>query len=250
MASLRSIAQKIKGQRARPPRHQRHGFRVDARETEETCSLAMDESASAGCFIEYHDSKGSPSERTITFRSISGHYGAPETIGAYCHARERYRSFRVDRIQSMFDATTGEELDPIEHCIALHRNGALTIEDKVLTRMMRIVTFMSRCDGHVPRSEVVAIEDILGRYFRNFGGDDDAYDCAVREAPNLAPADDEFIKALKFITKAPHAAELCRFALDACGSVIDADGKHTEQEIVWSVEVSELLRATARRHSS
>jgi hypothetical protein len=204
-----------------------------------------DHSSGASCFIEYTNAEGVHSARAITVRRIEGHFGKPETIGAHCHVQDRYKAFRVDRIDAMFDCVTGEELDPIEHCIALHRAGALKIEDKALARVMRILTFMARCDGEFSALEQDAIDDVLGRYFRFFGGDDAAYECARREAMRLAPDADDVMRSITWIKRAPLGKELAGFVLKGSAAVIDADGRHDEDEVYWGIELGNALKKIA-----
>lgn len=229
-----------------PPGRRAHVPAVDPAEA--ATPGRSDESSGWSVFITYGDGKSEESSRVITLRSIAGHYGEPTTIGAHCHLRRQHRTFRVDRITGMACAATGEELDPVEHCIALHRSGALKIEDLVLTRLMRVLTFMARCDGEFHTLERSALEDVLGRYFRFFGGDDDAFECALRESPRLAPSAEDVIKALGWMKRAPRGPELSRFVLNSCGTVIDADGRHADEEVYWAVEVSSALKRIADRN--
>lgn len=244
MVAKLSLQELLSGKRVRPPLPSGKTASV-GNETDDPVRMTPDESAAASIYIEYRDSKGEESCRTITFRAIQGHYGRPETIGAFCHARERYKCFRVDRISEMMVEDTGEVLDPLEHCIALHRNGALKIEDKALTRVMRIVTFMARCDGEFHSLEQTAIDDILGRYFRFFGGDDDAYECARREVMNLAPQGDDVIKAVKWMRRAPDRQQLARFVIESSAQVVQADGRIREEETQWGIELGDQLKRIA-----
>lgn len=206
-----------------------------------------DHSSGTSCFIEYTNAAGENSARSITLRRIEGHFGKPETIGAHCHVQEKYKAFRLDRIHSMVDCLTGEVLDPVEHCIALHRHGALKIEDKALARVMRVNTFMARCDGHFHALEQDALDDILGRYFRFFGGDDDAYECARKEAMRLAPDAGDVMRSIAWLKKAPQGNELAKFLLQSSAAIIDADGRHHEQEVYWAIELGNELKKIAMR---
>lgn len=199
----------------------------------------------SSCFIEYTGSDGVDSARVITLRRIDGPAGSPQLIGAHCHTRDAYRTFRIDRIRSMVDCATGEELDPIMHCIALQRGGVLKCEDKALARVMTIMTFMARCDGEFHALEQEALDDILGRYFRFFGGDDAAYECARREAMRLAPDGDDVMRAVRWIKRAPMAQELASFVLKGATAMIDADGRHHQDEVYWGIELSNELRKIA-----
>jgi hypothetical protein len=207
-----------------------------------------DRSAAWSAFITYIDSKGDESARVITLRSISGPFGKPDTIGAFCHERKAHRAFKVANISSMICTVTGELLDPLENCMALHRSGALKIDDIVLTRVMRVIMFIAKCDGELHPMERAALENLLGRYNRFFGGDDDSAECAISEAPRLAPSSGQFISDLRWIkTTAPLRGELCRFLLDSTASIIDADGRHADEEIDWALEVSAALKRSAGR---
>lgn len=206
---------------------------------------AQDQSASWSTFITYTDSKGDDSARVITFRKISGRFGHPETIHAYCHLRKEPRRFTISNITGMVCTATGEDLDPLQNCLALHRAGALKIEDLVLTRVMRLLTFMARCDGEFHTLEQSVLSDVIGRYFRFFGGDDDAYECAIREAPRLAPSGDQFLRDLRWLKTAPQRSELSRFVLDGCAQMIEADGVQAPEEVTWALEVSDALKRMA-----
>ena len=201
-----------------------------------------DDSSGWSCFITYGNAKGEDSLRTITFRKISGHYGQPELIGAYCHYRDAYRTFRVNRITGMACSVTGEELDPLQHCFELHQRGALKIEDKALTRLMTLLTFMARCDDHYHELERRELEGLLGRYARFFGGDDETLERSITECQRLAPSSTDLIRSLKAFARMARGPEICRFALNSCASIIDADGRHAEEEISWALEVSNALK--------
>jgi hypothetical protein len=209
-----------------------------------------DHSASWSTFITYTDRHGEESSRVISIRKISGKFGKPELIGAHCHLRGAYREFKVANITGMICTNTGEELDPLENCLALHRHGALKIEDVVLTRMMRLLVFMARCDGEFHKLERTTLDEVLGRYFRFFGGDDAGYECAVKEAPRLAPDGQQFGRDLGWLARmSPRdmRPQLARFAIDSCGAMIDADGMQAAEEVYWGVEVGNALKRIAGR---
>lgn len=208
-----------------------------------------DASASWSCFITYTDRGGEESQRTITIQRIYGHYGVPESLQTRCHLRNAPRRFEVSRITGMACAVTGLELDPLENCLALHRDGALKIEDVALTRMIRFLTFMARCDGEFHPLERTELDDVLGRYFRFFGGDDAAYECAIAEAPRLAPSGQQFLADLRWLKdpKRPRRSELARFAIDSAAAMIDADRVHHSEEVRWAIDVSDALTRIVRR---
>lgn len=240
------LSKLIAGKRVVPPLPVGHVTMVGIIEAYEPPKPRTKVSGSS-CYIEYVDAAGKASKRHITFRRIDGPSGNPQLIGAHCHVRNTYREFRLDRIQLMVDGATGEVLDPISHCIALQRGGVLKVEDKALAHIMRIMTFLARCDGDFHALEQEALDDILGRYFRFFGGDDAAYECARREALRMAPASDDVIKAINWTKRAPMAQELAKFILQGSMAMIDADGLHRDEEVYWAIELGNELKKIAVR---
>jgi hypothetical protein len=196
----------------------------------------------SSCFIEYTGADGVDSMRVITLHRIDGPSGNPQLIGAHCHTRDAYRTFRIDRIRSMVDGATGEELDPVSHCIALQRSGALKVEDRALGNIMTIMTFLARCDGEFHALEQESLDDIIGRYFRFFGGDDAAYECARREAMRLAPDDSDLLRAVRSIKRNPMAKDLAGFVLKGSMAMIDADGVQHNEEVYWAIELGNELK--------
>ena len=221
-------------------RQVRVGKEVDRGEPDQT-----DESATTTAFIAYTDANGEESERVITFRGLEQQDDSVVSILSWCHERQAIRRFRIDRISEMICPESGEVLDPMEHCLALKRGGALKMRDFPLTRVMNIATFMARCDGDYHQLERDYLEDMLGRYFRFFGGDDPAYECALAEAPRLAPGSRDFTRALYYLRTRPNRRELARFVLNACAETMDADGYHHQDEVRWGIEASEILKRTA-----
>ena len=204
-----------------------------------------DDAASTCCFIEYVDADGEPSSRVITFKSIEGDFGQIERINAFCHLRNDRRQFTIANIGAMICAYTGEELDPLEHCLSIRRQGALKVDDRTLTQTMRVVTFLARCDNQMHELEAKAIEDVIGRYFRFFGGDDAAYECACRETVRVAPTSRQALSAVNYLRRLPNREEMARFVTRATSEIVDADGIHRPEEVYWGIEVGKLLKAVA-----
>jgi hypothetical protein len=69
--------------------------------------------------LHYRDSKGKVTERPVTAIKLDYQsFGDDGTefvhLGGHCHVRDRYRTFKKDRIIAAFDARTGEQLvDPL-----------------------------------------------------------------------------------------------------------------------------------------
>ena len=209
---------------------------------EPVTSNDADDAATWTAHIRYQDAAGAVSERMITIRSISGSLGEPEIINAVCHVRNRLRAFRIDRIQEMACIVTGEIIDPRENCMILQRLGALKVEDKALTHLMKLLVFMAKCDGHFHGMERAVFEDVLGRYALRFGGNDETLAVALVEAERLAPDADDLMRSLRAFERMPQREKICRFALDSTAAIIDADGRHAPEEIQWALEVSSALK--------
>jgi uncharacterized tellurite resistance protein B-like protein len=168
-------------------------------------------------------------------------------IDAYCHLRRSFRSFRIDRIIELACIETGELLDPAEHFHGLRSAGAIKVRDRALTAIMRLLVFMARCDGHYHELEKSELEDVLGRYALRFGGDDATLEASIVECSRLAPSSTDVMRALKSFKTLPECPRISRFAIENCGRIIDADGRHSAEELDWALEVSAALKALAAR---
>lgn len=197
-------------------------------------------------FAVYRDAKGERSERRITCRKLSG-YGTIELVHAFCHERQAYRSFRVDRFEELMDIATGELLDPLPHFEALRQQGALLMEDKALTRLALILVFMACCDGEYHPLEREAIEYCISRYMLRFGGEDQDIERLLVRCDSLAPDGLDFLNCLKALSNLKNGPHIARLVLEGTGSVIDADGYHHEAEIEWGLYVDEYLKRLAVR---
>lgn len=78
-----------------------------------------DQISSWACQIVYIDTKGVETERQITCSKLDG-YGAATHIQAYCHSRERPRTFKIASIQELMDLSTGEVVDAFEAAITAY----------------------------------------------------------------------------------------------------------------------------------
>ena len=63
----------------------------------------------------------------------------------------------------------------------------------------------------------------------------------------LTPGDRDASKAIWQLKRVPEGSQVSRFVLDSCGTMIDADGKHADEELRWGIEVSDALKAIAGR---
>lgn len=205
-------------------------------------SPRRDGTASLGLFIAYVDIKGDQSERRIACRSYDR---SADIINAWCFEREALRAFRVDRITSAACTETGELFDLLELVDRL-RAGGLPVKDQGLNAVLKILTFLMRCDGTHHR-ERVAIEDAITSYALRFDGDDAMVDLALRQSRTMAPDERDFLKALRFISLRPDGPALARFVRSHAQRIIDADGQHSPEEAQFAIELDGVLASVAGR---
>lgn len=214
-------------------------------ENDEEDGDERDESTGACVIIDYEDRGGDFSRRRINFVRATGHFGEIEHIGAFCHERHAYRLFRMDRVRTMWCPVTGLVLDPKEHARELVTKGAIKANDKVLTAIARLLVFVAACDDWFHPAEHEAIEDQIGRYFRFFGGSDDAYNLAIHELQRLVPDGRDALNALHTLRYVPQSRAVARFTIDAAAAVIEADGVQNRAETEWAMEISSALKSIA-----
>ncbi|WP_294275802.1 hypothetical protein [uncultured Sphingomonas sp.] len=209
---------------------------------------ARDRTSAWTAYIQYVDSDGVESRRRFTCNSING-FGAASHITGFCHERQAMRTLRVDRIEELVCLETGEVMDPIPHFAWLRETGALNVKDKALTEMCRIFVFLSQCDGDYHPLEKAAIEDAIGRYAARFGASDQCAEQAIIGCKKLKPDGVDLIESIQKFAKAKNGAKLCRFVLDSGAAIIGADGRHTDEELAWALELSTALKSICDRQA-
>lgn len=205
-------------------------------------SSRRDETAALSLFIEYVDAAGATSTRRIACRS----YDPPaDTITAWCFERDAIRAFRCDRIVSAACTETGEFFE-LNALVDRLRSRGLPVRDAGLNMVLRILTFLMRCDG-VHSSEAIALEDAVTSYALRFDGDDQLVEQALRQARTMAPDERDFLKALRFVTLRRDGPALARFLQSQARRIIDADGRHSAEETRFGIELDRLLTKVAAK---
>lgn len=203
-----------------------------------------DASSAWTAFIRYVDANGDESERRFTCRKITGFEGATHIFG-FCHEREAVRTFRVDRIVELVCAETGVVLEAGPHFEMLRQTGALNVEDRVMTDVARVLTFLARCDGRYHPLERDALQSHLERYCLRFNGTDAMLARALGNIDRLAPDAGDVVGALYRLSRSAGGARVARYVLDCGADVVDADGRHADEEMFWAVEISAALKTLA-----
>lgn len=201
-----------------------------------------DEVSSWACQIVYVDTKGVESERQITCSKLDG-YGAATHIRAYCHSRERPRTFKIASIRELMDLSTGEVVDALSHFDMLAATGVLPFEDKGFTAFTQIALFMAKCDGSFHPMEADAFEAAITAYVMRFGGDDAMIETTLRRSRAIAPDGRDVLLAVKRLKSSPIGKQVSRLILDHSSLIMDADGQHHSSEIGWALELSDALKA-------
>lgn len=220
---------------------------IPARDPALAARDARDGASAASVFISYVKADGTASQRPITIKKLTGYHGEIEHVIAWCHARAKIRSFRADRITEMWCCDSGEIFDPHKRLADLVQFGAVRCDDLVMSAVTRLLVFMARCDGNFHLLEQDALVDALTRYCLRFGGSDDVLLAALEDCRSLAPDAKDMLAAFRLFARAPTGPQICRFVLDSSGKMIDADGRHAEEEIAWAVEMSAALKHIADR---
>lgn len=103
------------------------------------------------CIIDYEGDS-----RLISCRRYDG-IGDNRYVGAICQMAKGYRQFRCDRIKSVYDAQTGEQLGDGQYferfALDAWRQSAPTwglnsAAKSKLVAALNVLSFMARCDGH------------------------------------------------------------------------------------------------------
>lgn len=150
-----------------PPRNFiMEGPEIDAPEAVDDSHRIMDIDGLA-LAIEYQDPVGAVSTRVISCRSVNPR--PPGFLRAYCHLRDEYRTFRIDRIRSITDMETGEIIDRrgVMEFLAPYIDFSLKQEKVRAQRRLqyragpgvKVLVFLAAVDGHVHSHERKVIID-------------------------------------------------------------------------------------------
>ena len=117
--------------------------------------------------IEYRDPVGALSTRVISCRSVNPR--PPGFLRAYCHFREEYRTFQIDRIRSITDLASGDVIDSrgVLEFLAPYidfsiRQRKVRDQRRLQYRAgpgVKVLVFLAAADGHVHRNERQIIVD-------------------------------------------------------------------------------------------
>lgn len=239
MGLIETIGVAVFGRRVVPPVPEGYEAKIAADEPDENHGpVEGDEASGLSYFLKY--SGGSISERRVTIKRLQVEGGEVKAILGHCHERQAIRLFRTDRIEHAVDMATGEVLSSPSLCAALMNRG-IPVAEQRLAAMIRILVFMAKCDGSAVDSEWEAIDLSMSRLCRCLMDDDRQVEELLQDARRLAPDGQDFMRALRGLTKTRLPARMHEELRRAIGAVIDADGRLHAEEVRWAVEASDLI---------
>lgn len=198
--------------------------------------------------LTYRGSKGDPSVRLVTCQRLD-QAGGQLYLWAYCHTRSAIRQFRADRIVELADADSGEVFgEPVSYLTQFRVDRSqrskpgwgLGVRQRAdFTALLNVLAFMARCDLDYHPLERASLEDIASRYWIRFDapGDPDI-DAILSHADRLAPDAETFYVSLLRCAEQPRLIEFVR---NAAATMIDADGRHSSEELYWATELVDYL---------
>ena len=194
--------------------------------------------------IEYRDGKGAESMRQISCIRIEFLRGE-RYLRAFCHTRKQQRAFRIDRIETVIDAETGETLTDGDHYFAAFADDrvsaapmgwGLSVQQRArLAAGLNVLTFLSRCDGHCHPAERDEIDSFAASWWIRAGiaapmPEAEIFDYARR----LAPDAEAFLLAAQRVRR-------CKLTRPLVGGyvqrLIEADGRIAPEEHDWVLQL-------------
>lgn len=197
-------------------------------EQEERYYFSAGEKTDTICWIVYKNANGATSERRITIKKLKNSSAGNVSIAAFCHERNAYREFRLDRIDELIDYGTGEVLDTekkITDYVLSKAEGESQTRQAIRKHRdaINILTYLSRCDGNQHWSEVEVIINYLTVkcFFENIDG------AELEEfIKRLYPTKTVFFASIDSLCEKGEVDQLMPYAV----RLIEADGIVTGEE--------------------
>lgn len=204
--------------------------------------------------IEYFGPDGSVSTRTITLHELV-RGSQCIYLDAYCHSSDRNRSFRVDRIRTIYDLDGTKHNDPAKYIAELLMLDADTLgkaiekyaneEKPHLARAMvrdevKVLMAIARADGFLHDKESNLINKYLKQRLKKerLNLSNDELKKLLYYVRNVNPTDKLVSEALERIDG---NADLMRPLIRACRDVVKADGVIDEREEQALQEIEQAL---------
>jgi hypothetical protein len=200
------------------------------------------------CFIDYEGTI-----RRIVCRrfDLMGDVGY---VGAVCLSANGYRQFRTDRIQTVFDALTGEVIGDGRYFLffavdskrdRVDNWGLKPTQRATLVAGLNVLAFMARCDGQWHPLESDPVEQfICSMWLRKEWSDGPQLSAIMAHAQRLAPDAETFFKGLAHYAQSSESTLILRRAVT---SLIEADGVVADAEFQWALEFDAFFERSNER---
>lgn len=204
--------------------------------------------------IDYFGPTGVASTRTITVNEmVQGSQCI--FLDAYCHATKRNRSFRLDRIRTIYDLDGQTHSDPTKYIADIMMVDAKTLSKAVaanaaqekphLARAMlrdevRVLMAIARADGHLHAKESEIVNKYLDWRLKSekLALSKDEMAKLLYYVRNVNPTDKLVAQALEMIE---HNQVALRPLVKACREVVKADGVIDEREEAALADIERAL---------
>lgn len=206
--------------------------------------------AGIGCILTYQDSKGQVSVRRVTCRKLS-HLKDVLYVQAYCHERQKLRTFRIDRITETACGITGEIFVPgssfFERFSATEDGGAAVsfgLNPRLATDLragLNILAFLAKADGRIVPEERTVMQEFCQSFGVRYSDGDFDFDEVCQHAQRLAPDAETFFVALERLTSGDAPLGLRAIVRRFAGDLIEADGEQHPKEFYFGMKVQEAL---------
>ena len=220
---------------------------------EEIQTLELGPIAGVGCILTYQDTKGQVSVRRVTCRRLS-HLKDVLYVQAYCHERQKMRTFRIDRIAETACGVTGEIFVPGSSFFdrfSVTDDGGAAVSFGLNPRLaadlraaLNVLAFLAKADGRIVPEERTVMHEFCQSFGVRYSREDFDFEGVCQHAQRLAPDAETFFVALGRLTRrdAPQGLRpiVCRFA----GDLIEADGEQHPEEFYFGMKVQEALGAS------
>lgn len=190
--------------------------------------------------LTYEDAKGDLSERTVTLKWIEDK-GDYLILHCACHLRHQPRQFRTDRVVEIFDITSGEIFDDpfsffATHPIFTHPTDPEDVAIKMCRHELTILTMVGAADGLFDPEEQ---DHVLIHVFDRCVDLSLSEDRLRKRLALFAPDEHSFWAALNTMGQFKQGDS--RLLLRTLRRLVDADGRHSPEEVAFVSEIQGRL---------
>ncbi|OCL99532.1 hypothetical protein AAX29_00573 [Aliarcobacter thereius] len=179
--------------------------------------------------LHYRKENGEISNRTVDVTSYKKtDFADSSYIYGYCHLRNEYRTFRVDRIKSLADGKTGEIIKDIKSYFIKKYESSIYYKMDCLfekyKEIFRVLFYIAKADGSYLKAEKIVIRDAV----RKLTNDSSLTDENIDDMMSMldVPTFNAFKVDVKIINKKKLSIDIFKIALD----IVNTQNKvHTKE---------------------